>query len=208
MNSVRLSGNELILNDNTELGDALVGCVRGLLASDSYYIGGEEKKGSQQAFYDGEGLFFVTALSSVEKIYNMKDVWGLMPLPSVKEGEEYKAPMSTSSAVVCFPASATDTDLVGIMVESLFASSYEILDAAFFDTYLHHYVRNEKTLDTLLVLMGGNTTDFAVCYADEFDNYNKGAFGAFEESCLGDELYSAIFKRNKTAAQRSLRYVK
>ncbi len=206
MDSVLLEGGKLVLHDNRDLGDAVVSGVKKLLSS--YYGGAVEEKSSEQIFFDGGALFYVGTLGAVRDIYNMPDVWGLLPMPAVEEGGGYRTPMSAATHVICYPASNVNANETGIMIESLFACSYKILDAMFFDGFLHGYVRNEKTLDMLGYVLSDVRTDFALFYGEEFANFGTGTVRAFVSSCYDDTAYSRRFAQNRTAATRSLTFVK
>ena len=207
MDSVSLSGKTLSVNDNTKLGNSLVESIKGIIDSGAYTAGDVVDKISEDVFFDGDGLFFISSLGVTKSIFNMKDVWGLLPIPVIAEGDGYAAPLTKKTSVICYPRSASDLNEIGIFVESLFACSYKVLDAAYYDTYFHSYVRNQDTYDMLKLVLGDIRGDFALCYSDEFTNYSKGTFDAFVSACWGNTSYSSIFNNNRAAANRSLAYV-
>jgi len=207
MDSVGLSGKTLSLNDNTKLGDKLVKSIKSILDSEAYTAGDVVDRISEDVFFDGDGLFFISTLGATKSIFNMKDVWGLLPLPSIEEGDGYASPLTKKTSVICYPRSASDLNEIGIFVESLFACSYKLMDAAYYDTYFHTYVRNQDTYDMLKLILGNIRGDFALCYSDEFTNYSKGTFDSFVSACWGKTPYSTHFRNNRVAANRSLAYV-
>lgn len=207
MDSVTLSGKTLSLNDNTTLGDSLAENIKKVIESGAYTAGDVVDRISEDVFFDGDGLFFISSLGATKSIFNMKDVWGLLPIPAIEDGGGYAAPMTKKTSVICYPRSASDLNEIGIFVESLFACSYKVIDAAYCDTYFHSYVRNQDTYDMLKLVLGKVRGDFALCYSDEFTNYSKGTFDSFVNACWKKTPYSVFFANNRAAANRSLAYV-
>ncbi len=206
VDSVELDGS-LTVRDNTEILDAVSAKLRELTGSGAYFAASVEDTTAESAFASGKGLFLASKLEAIEKIYNMPDVWGVLPLPTVS-GTGHALPHTKSLRVICYPSTSADLAKTGVFIESVFASSYKIIDAAYFDTYFNHYVRNEKSMDMLSRLFAAERTDFTLYYTDEFANFSKATLSAFSDACTGTEAYSEIFERNKRAANRSLGYIK
>ena len=206
VDSVDLDGS-LTVRNNTEILDAVSAKLRELTSSGAYFAESVEDVSAESAFASGKGLFLISKLEAVDKIYNMSDVWGVLPLPTVS-GAGHTLPHTKSLPVICYPSASADLAETGVVIESIFASSYKIIDAAYFDTYFHYYVRNEKSMDMFAYLLGSERTDFALYFTDEFANFSKATLGAFADACTGTEAYSKIFERNKRAANRSLGYIK
>ncbi len=206
MDSVTLNGGNLTLVDNREKGDRLISSLKVLLSS---FRGGEsDGVSAEQHFFSGGALFFAGDMGDMHEFYNMADVWGMLPMPTLDGGTSYRTPISKSTQVMCYPNSGVNANETGIMLQSLFASSYKLMDAALTEQLLHSYVRNEKALDMLSYILSDIHTDTVLSYGDEFAKYADGSIGAFISSCSDDTLYSSRFARLRTAANRSLQFVK
>ncbi len=204
--SVSLNGSSLSVNDNNDVLDAVSGKIHALLTSDSY-CEGEGEVGARELFVSGRGLFYTAPLGYVKEIYNMADVWGVLPLPTAS-GDGHVLSHGKNTSVLSYPKNATDLGEVGALVESIFASGYKITDAAYADTFFHQYARSERAVDMLIYLMGKSSSDFALLYSDEFQNFGKATLGAFSSACQGEGEYSTLFNLSKNAANRSLGYIK
>lgn len=208
MESIVRTDSTLSLNDNRDKGDVLSSKLAELLAGGTYHAGGMGEVTADDIFRSGQALFYMTELGSIESIYNMNDVWGLLPQPNAEAGAEYCAPISKSTSVICYPDSSADLNEVGLMTECLFACSCDVLEAMTLDRYFHGYVRNEKTYLMLEMLIPNTESDFVLCYSDEFANFNEGTLDAFIRACRSENTYSRIYAANRASANRSLSFVR
>ncbi len=207
IDSVDFDTKTLSLKDNREVGDAVSSKIRDMLGSGAYSAGMIEDKTPSQIFSDGRGMFYLSSIGSVKEIYNMKDVWGVLPIPTVSGGGYY-LPHGKDTSVICYPRSAQNLNEIGIMIESMFACSYKIIDTAYRDTFFHYYVRNEKSMDSMLYLFERSRSDFSLLYGEEFSSFGNATLQAFVDSCWGGALFSERFAAARTAANRSLGYIK
>lgn len=196
---------KLVAQENGALGDRVVGAVKTLLSS--YHGGGTNEKSAEQMFCEAGSLFYVGSLGSVKDIYNMSDVWGILPMPTVDGGTSYRTPIGKNTQVVCFPKGANANE-TAVMLESLFASSYKLIDAAVRDEFLHRYVRNAKAIEMLGFVLGDVRSDFVVSFGDEYTRYGDNTIGTFISSCYSDKAYSSVHTAAKVQANKSLVYVK
>ncbi len=203
LDTVDLDGKSFVLNDNKDKGDAAVEKIRDMLESGAYTAGNVEEITSEELFASGKGMFFISSLEAVARINNMPNVWGVLPIPTVS-GAEHTLVHTKNTKVICYPRSATELNETGIMIESLFACSYKIIDAAYKYTYFHSYVRNEKSMDMIMYLFERERAEFVLLFEDEFPNLYKGTLGAFVRSCWNGPMYSALFEDNRAATRRSL----
>ena len=196
---------KLTASDNGALGDRVVSSLKTALSS--FKGGALEGTSVEEIFFGGQALFYVGTLGSVEKLYNMGDVWGMLPMPTADGGAEYRSPIDRTTRVVCYPNSAYANE-TGIMIESLFSASYKLTDAALRDDFLHKYVRNEKTIEMLGYVMGDVRADFLLAFESEYTRYGENTIGTFMSACYSNTAYSRLYKTARTAANRSLAYVK
>lgn len=195
---------KLVAQENGALGDRVVGAMKTLLSS---YHGGNNDNSAITAFRDAGSLFLVGSVGSVKDIYNMSDVWGILPMPTVDGGTAYRTPIDKSTQVVCFPKGANANE-TAVMLESLFASSYKLIDAAVRDEFLHRYARNAKAIEMLGFILGDVRSDFVISFGDEYTRYGDNTIGTFISSCYSDKAYSSVHTAAKAQANKSLVYVK
>ena len=196
---------KLKAQDNAATGDKVSSAVRTVLSS--FRGGALEGTSVDEIFFSGAALFYVGTLDSVGEFYNMDDVWGMTPMPSAEPAASYRSPIDRSTQVVCYPDSAYASE-TGIMLESLFCASYKLLDAAVRDDFLHKYVRNEKTMEMLGYILSDVRADFVLAFGDEYARYSDNTIGTFMTACRSDTAYSKLYRTARSAADKSLAYVK
>ncbi len=206
MKSTVSDGLTLTLNDNKEMGDAISEKLRSLLpmcVRDT-----DDELPAERIFYDGGALFYISYLSGMLDFYNMPDVWGVLPMPTLEGGTDYRSAMHPYTQVVCYPSTGVKATESYLMIDSLFASSYKILDAAMRDDYLHRYARNERALDMLSYVAAGVRFDLLDAYADICPKARLATLLAFEYSALDTTPYSVRFDADRAAADAQLANLK
>ena len=206
MKSTASDGVELTLLDNRTQGDAITQKLRSLLPLCSRDMNDESP--AEMMFADGGALFYISNLSGALDFYNMSDAWGVLPMPTADGGTDYRSAMHLYTQVVCYPALGVKSTETYQMIETLFASSYRILDAAMRDDFLHRYARSEDNLDMLTIIADGVRFDLLDAYADAFPKYRLATRLAFEYSSLDDVLYSVRFDADRAAAEAELAKLK
>lgn len=206
MESVTVSDKgKLTASDNGAMGDRVVSAVKCALSS--FRGGAVEGTSVEEIFFSGNALFYIGTLGSVSEFYNMGDVWGMLPMPGVDAMTSYRSPIDRTAQVVCYPNSAYANE-TGIMLESLFCASYKLSAAALRDDFLHKYVRNEKTMEMLGYILSDVRADFVLGFGDEYARYGENTIGTFMSACSSDAAYSKLYKTARTAANKSLVYVR
>ncbi len=203
MQSVKRTEKVLKVNDNKTRGTKLLKTYDKLLKNSCLFESPDDGNISN-VFFGGSAMFYVGTLSDVERIYNSKDVWGLLPIPKLAQDEEYSTPLSWDTDVICYPASTPNSTETGIMIESLFAASYTVTDAAYADHFLHSYARNSKTIDMLLLIMENVRGDFVLGYGLKYKNYRTGTIDAFYEACTTVYEYPNLINYYRYSAESSL----
>lgn len=206
MKSTADDGTVLTLADNREMGDAVTAKLRELLPNTVRDT--DDEASAEQIFYDGGALFYIANLSGALDFYNMPDVWGVLPMPTVNGGTDYRSAAHLYTQVVCYPSTGVKATESYLMIESLFASSYGILNAAMRDDYLHRYARNETALDMLSYVTRGVSFDLLDAYSDSCPAFRVATRIAFEQSSLDDTPYSVRFDAGRAAAEKELAGIK
>lgn len=206
MRSAEWDGTKLSLSDNRAFGDSVTEKLRSLLPLCSRDM--DDEAPAEQTFAGGGSLFYISNLSGVLDFYNMRDVWGVLPMPTVEGGTDYRSAMHLYTQVVCYPSTGVKAIETYQVIEALFNSSYKILDAAMRDDYLHRYARNEKALEMLDVIAGGISFDLLDAYSDICPKYRAATRLAFEYSSLDTTPYSVRFDADRAAADKELGKIK
>ena len=104
----------------------------------SHVLYKQHPKGGGAYFTDGTSLFYVQTLSYTgnELFRNMKDDYGILPIPRIDEKQtEYVAPISSSATFIVVPKTCTDERIGGVL-EALSSESYRNVVEVFYESAL------------------------------------------------------------------------
>jgi hypothetical protein len=168
----------------------------------------EDYYNAEYIFMEGGGLFYIGQLSGVLEFYSMEHTWGLLPMPTTEGGTDYRTPVRFDTQVICYPSSGAIAVETYAMIDSLFASSYKILDAALKDDYLHNYARRPETLEMLEIVLSGVRFDLLEAYGDACPKANEAVFRSIESSYRDKTQYSERFDKLSKDANAELSLIK
>ena len=119
------------------------------------------------AFSGNRVLFNTAGLVRVTVFRAMDTDFGLLPMPKFDEDqEEYRCAVSVGCAnSITVPASATDPERTGIIIEALSAESKYTVAPAFYETTLRgKAIRDDESEETLDIILGNRIFDLAQMY--------------------------------------------
>jgi hypothetical protein len=206
LKSTVLDDGALTLFDNKAKTDSLLSALKSFLRV--CIIDTVDEASAEHTFMDGGALFYIGKLGGVLDFFHMDDTWGLLPMPTVDGGTDYRTAIDHYTQVVCYPSSGVKATETYAVIESFFACSYKILDAAFEDDFLHGYARNAKPLEMLGYVLSGVRFDLLDAYGFEMPRAYEAVFGAVEQSYWDNTLYSVRFDKLKADGNADLALIK
>ena len=133
------------------------------------------------AVYFGEGRvgMSVNFLKNTELIRDMKDDFGIVPMPKFdKDQESYRCSLGTSISVMLVPQTTKDAALTSKVMEALCYYSYKDVTPKYYEVALKEkYSRDEDIKEMLTIIRDSATMSFAM----------------FNAQLIGDPLPSMTF---------------
>ena len=170
------AGGELIQKDGdlpvfkgatdkmTEVYDKLLSVTTDPRVYNSYgSLGLDERFGR---FANGQFLFSGMMVGSAKYLRDMQADFGVVPFPKLDETQEtYYSYAGPSMSTMAIPATATDPERTGIILENLSAHSYGTLRTAYFETTMKDkFMRDEASVEMLDYLYSGIRMDLGYVY--------------------------------------------
>ncbi len=121
-------------------------------------------KQEQTRFPDGLSMFYVERLNYADKLREMKDDYGIVPMPKYDESQDdYYTVADDNYSQVMVPYNAGDLELSGAVLELMCAESYKYVTPAYFETTMKDkYLRDDNSIKMLDLIVEGAYYDFAV----------------------------------------------
>ena len=123
-------------------------------------------------FIEGRALFCCNCLCTVEGMRDMKDDFGILPMPKYDEAQEnYRSQIATSTSAFYIPVSVRDKELVGKVVETLSYYSHIDVVGKYYEVALKDkYTRDDNVRETLDIIRDGAVSSFEFAYSTLFDS--------------------------------------
>jgi len=175
--TLNLKGNEDVVNVVTQL-RKLFHESEGAWQSGSGYDGGIIKE-----FSEGNYVFLPQRLHSAQTSYlrDMKTDYGILPYPTLEEGDEYVSDINGSSTSLCVQsvvALEENLENVSAIIEALCAEAYRYTTVAFYELALKaKYARDDDASRMIDIIYESSHKSFIVDYKtyasnimDQIDN--------------------------------------
>lgn len=92
-------------------------------APGSYYSGSWDASRCTQQFVDGKVTFYLNLAAKSTALRDMKDDYGLVPLPMAPNQSQYSSPIDHNTAVVCVPSTIDNPEATGAVLQAIAAAS-------------------------------------------------------------------------------------
>ena len=133
----------------------------GLAADESVYTTTEQNL--NERFNNGLCIFYSHRLEKTEVLRDMKDDYGLVPIPKLDaEQESYYSLDADYGSQISVPITVKDPAMVGAVLEKMGELSYKMVTPAYLDTALKgKYLRDENSARMVDLIIEGTWMDFA-----------------------------------------------
>lgn len=116
----------------------------------------------QAAFEENRALFYAEVMQCVIRLRQMDTDFGVIPLPKYNEEQEgyYTNVHNWASEAAVIPASVSDPERSGIILESLAMESKKYLTPAYYEIALKgKFIRDEESSEMLDIIFSGRKAD-------------------------------------------------
>ena len=159
----------------------------------SEYLGKLTEDDAISTFSDGNALFFVYQLDMAAVIADNSREWGIVPLPKIDASQtEYCSYLDPATSGIAIPASTQNTERTGMILNAMFAASYEHIDEAVKSSYINFYLRNNSSGLMLKKIFDTTYLDFAFIYGEGMDFISVNTY----------DLMNDVMKRDLDMIQR------
>jgi len=162
------------------------------------YSGVDREYAPMDALEQDRALFWIANLKGVERMRNMESAFGILPIPKLDENQEdykihYQANIGGAMSV---PMTATNTELIGMVLEDMSYVSMRDVKPAYIDVLLQgKFLRDEESLVTLEIMFDSYYSDIG---------FMTGSSGI----TILDELRSIVSGENKNYVSKIEKKIK
>jgi len=156
-------------------------------------------------FTEGKYVFMAQRFTAVcsEAMRQMEDDYGIIPYPTLEEGDEYVSFIQSSSTCVSVPA-AVDIerlDRVSAVLEALSAEAYRNVTEKFYELALKSkYVRDDYDSPRMIDIIYNTSAKF---FLEEYDS-NAGIMGIMADAIMNKKSVSTLYGQKGDMAQNNI----
>jgi hypothetical protein len=152
--------------DTTKFGNILTK-LKSLFIDDGTYLPADD---SRADFYNGELLFYIGPATDLSWFYDMKDDWGILPLPKYdRYQKDFTVPFSREMTVLAVPVNNVNIDNTGLFIEAANAASYRHINRLYIDAFQRDTTRDSDSVNMLEYIADGRlAVDFAQAFSSGY----------------------------------------
>jgi len=157
-----------------------------------------EVPGARDAFLAGNTLFALDTVTGCAAYQNMPQDWGVLPIPKLTgEQEKYYNYCSPDISVTAVLNGANDVDISGVLLQSLNAASYRVVNECYTDYLTNYVLRDNRELNMLALATANYHYDFAHMFGDAVRHLTTGTVEMFRTAAgRGTALNSYKYYKN------------
>jgi len=132
----------------------------------------DEEAQARGLFIDSKLMFLGDRLYNAEYFRDMKDPYGVIPMPKLDEAQkEYKALVHNSTTLYVIPITLPDIDMSCAILEAMCAQTYRTVTPAYYDVAMKvKYSHDEMSGKVMDMLRNAMMTDFIYANSSALDN--------------------------------------
>jgi hypothetical protein len=145
-----------------------------------FYNNGDANAMLQNKFINGTMIFNTVTLGTASSFVNMKDDYGLLPMPKFDEAQaNYYTTTADGYLLIMIPAGIDEDEnrapIAGATLELLGEESYRTVAPNYFEVVMkYRYIRSEDDTDYDLqmydLILNGNSFNFGLIYSNTMSN--------------------------------------
>jgi hypothetical protein len=157
---------------------------------------------------DGEQCSLrVASLDFLPKMISTPNLHGVLPLPSADDGS-YLTAAASDSLVAAVPSNCVYPEKTSLVMSAMFKLCDGFVYDEYIDWCLNRCLYNYKSLDSLEIIASSPVCwDFAVCFADYFDNLNTVTLRSLESAVQNDRTRENAYNNFSSPAYDELEAV-
>ncbi len=159
---------------------------------------------AETCFVSGKQLFYIGDLSHVPAWADISTDWGLVPLPKIFSEQKQYTGGTGDAAILCVPSVTGAPEKTGMILQAMFAASYDAYADAFLNDALAYYVRDEETVEMLDLIMDHVSYDFTAMFASGYEALYAATFGALHLTVTTANSYKTLYERSLDTAKARL----
>lgn len=144
-------------------------------------------------FSQGGCLFYIGTVSEAGSFSDMSDSYGILPLPTYAEGEEYRTYVSGDMPVLCIPVGSAAGKYAPVLYEALNAASVD-LDSEYVAYLANYCLRDGTSAELVGRIEDAMTYDYAYVFGPKHNDAANCTYWCVQQAVLFGKRHEALYK--------------
>lgn len=195
-----------VLNVETSVANPIIKIIKSLRSSKTYYGADEKKQQSAlDSFCSGKMLFYISEISDLASMTNCDFSVGIAPIPKTSADQtSYYSYTDNSFQAVFVLDNCSDLALTGKIIDALNAASYELMDDAYLDLYMHMYLSSNKEGLILKDVINSNYYEIGYLLGGVYNQFASATTDTIYRVVTAGGDFRTIYKQNEKQFKRFL----
>ncbi len=159
-----------------------------------------------ERFYEGGMLFYISDLGKSAWLVDMKDDWGVLPMPKHNEKQDgYLSLVPGGSPAVAAPSGNPMSDRAGILLQTLFAASSGMTEEAGVALFIDKYARNNDCLNSVWMICRSPVYSFHTAYGSYYPALTRASVSASDEAVSSGVSWESAARYYQYAVNEAIR---
>ncbi len=147
-------------------------------------------------FTQGQVLFIPRCIGETQTYFREMDNYGLLPFPKYDTAQDkYYTMLDGCSPLIAVPKTASNTEMIGAVLEAMGEYSYKYVVPAYYDVALKvKGTRDENSIEMLDIIADGRVVDFGFVY-DSWKGFSFSLMDLLAEKHNGD--FASYYKKKE-----------
>jgi hypothetical protein len=168
---------------NTDSTNKLIETAHKLLYDDgTYYNENGNTDPALTAFNNGNVLFYVNSLYATSWFTDMKDSWGILPLPGIRESQNYYTYYDTSAPVMAVLSDGAGVERIGLLLQAMNAASYKYINDTYYNYLANYVLRDNGSINMLDYMRKNPVYDFAYMFGSYYPYVPDGTYNLLRKT--------------------------
>ena len=170
------------------------GTVAGVTEAEYY-------QNQRKAFSDQKLLFLNDYIAAVKDLRDMKDDYGILPIPKVDESiDKYRSVSHDTALIGGIPTTCPDPDKICTVLEALCSMSHNTSMMTYFESAMKvKYARDESSSQMIDLLHDSITQSFCYAFASQINDYHEIFRSLFDS---GKASYTTSYAKKQKAIDK------
>ncbi|MBE6597906.1 MAG: extracellular solute-binding protein [Ruminococcaceae bacterium] len=154
-------------------------------------------------FANGDSFFLIDYLSVMPQLSDASANWGVLPLPTENEGDEFRTLVANTELIFSVPVNHTNAEMASVILSALNAGSYGYLYDEYVAYNMAFVLRDNDSANMLDLILDSAAFDFALAFGNSYPDVAAGTYGLIREAARNNDLKERFFDA-ESAAMNSL----